>query len=632
MVSIPTGIRHPVSVRLCRGAGAALLLVGLAAAQEAAETPPSGEDPDLATLKRLPLEKLITAEDIRRAGTTNLPDTLRLATGLHVAQFNGHEWAISARGFNILTANKMQVVMDGRNLYTPLYSGVFWDVQHTFLPDIEQIEVIRGPGATLWGANAVNGVINFRTKSAKDTQGFLLQTGTGPIEHAFGGLRYGGRSGDTFYRFYFTGLDRESLTTEAFGTDAGESYRLAQAGFRIDSDISDTDVFTLQGDIYTGRFGQIPVGDVAADGNNIIARWTRQQSAQESMMLQAYWDRTHRQLPGVFSEQRNTFDLEWQQTFPLGRRQLITWGLNARISHDDLGNLGPFLAFLPDQETVHLYSGYLQDEIEVIPDILALTIGSKLEWNSFSGVEVQPSARFAWTPSDRQTIWGAVSRAVRTPSRIDQDFFFPNPAVAAPALQGSRTFHSERLIAYELGHRMQWSGTFTTDLALFYHDYSHLRSQEPLGAGAAPFTLANLYQGESYGAELNVKWQPASWWQIDAGYTLMDMNLRPMPGSRDPTFGRGEGNDPNHILVLRSWFDLPSDFEFDATLRYVDRLPAPYTPAYATVDLRLGWRPRDDFEISVVGRNLLDSTHPEYRGGVTREIGRSIYFMFTWNY
>ncbi|HYF36396.1 MAG TPA: TonB-dependent receptor [Prosthecobacter sp.] len=628
----------------------AMAVISVATAQEP-------HDSEVEKLKQLPIEQLIdieitsvsrrpepllkaasaidviTHEDIRRAGTTNIPDTLRLATGLHVAQVDGHTWAISARGFNTATANKMQVLLDGRNLYTPLFSGVFWDVQHTFLPDIEQIEVISGPGATLWGANAVNGVINIRSKSAKDTQGWLMQGGGGGFERGFGGIRYGGKSGNTYYRAYVTTLNRDNLTTEAFGLDARDEYSLTQGGFRIDSDLTDSDLLTLQGDLYSGRFGQFIGNDVEVRGGNLLGRWTHEVSATESYFLQAYYDRTHRFIPGLGQEVRNSFDLEWQHSFALTGRQNVIWGLNARVSEDDLGRFGTGLAFLPDHQTSYLFSGFIQDEIQVLPDFLVLTLGSKLEWNSFSGFEVQPSARFAWTPTEKQTVWGAVSRAVRTPTRIDQDLFIPNPAVVPPGiLQSSRTFDSEVLIAYELGYRNQWRPDFTTDLTLFYHDYDNVRSQEPLGAGPFPVTFANLMEGESYGGTIDVKWQPARWWQMNLGYTLMDMRLRAKPGSRDLTGGVSEGNDPNNILVFRSWFDLPANLEFDATFRYVDSLPSPATPAYSTVDLRLAWHPRKDVELAILGRNLLDESHPEFRTATSREVGRSIYFMFTWQY
>lgn len=638
-----------------------VVILGLGAAKAHAQRAPSTLRPtveekfDPLALKRLSLEDLleveimsvsrkpspllrapsaidvVTSEDIRRAGVTNLPDALRLATGLHVAQFDGHQWAISARGFSTVTANKMQVLMDGRNLYTPLYAGVFWDVQYAFMPDLEQIEVIRGPGATLWGANAVNGVINIRSKSAKDTQGWLMQGGGGNVEQAFGGVRYGGRFGNTWYRVYATTLNRDRLTQEQLGIDARDEYSITQAGFRTDTDLSPDDLLTLQGDAYTGRFGQLAGNKIEAGGANFLARWTRTLSAESNIMVQAYYDYIHRLIPGTYEEDRHNYDVELQHRFAWGRAQDIVWGLNFRASQDQIGNLGAALAFLPEHYTSFLVSGYIQDDIHVIPKLLTLTVGTKLEHNSFSGFEYQPSVRFAFTPTPTQTLWGAVSRSVRTPTRIDQDLYIGNPAAVPPGvLQGNRQFDSEVLWAYELGYRARPFQHVTTDLALFYHDYSQLRSQEPLGAGPNPVIFSNLYEGEGYGAELEVKWQPERWWRLEAGYTLMRLNLRPAAGSQDRTGGSGEGNDPNGILVARSLWDLPGNFEFDATFRHVGALPRPQTPAYSTLDLRLGWQATPNLDISLVGRNLLDGKHPEYRSnGVSREVGRSVYLMCT---
>lgn len=603
-----------------------------------------------ATLKRLPLEQLVdveitsvsrhpepllkaasaidvvTAEDIRRYGATTLPDALRLATGLHVAQFDGHNWAISSRGFNTVTSNKMQVMMDGRSLYTPLYAGIFWDVQHTFMPDIEQIEVIRGPGATLWGANAVTGVINIRSKSAMDTQGWMTQLGGGE-ERGFAGARYGGKIGDsTYYRIYATTFNRDNLTQELNGADARDDYGITQSGFRIDSDLTADDLLTVQGDVYTGRFGQLVGDKIEASGGNVIARWTHEISKEESFSLQFYYDRTNRLIPDSFEGLRDTFDLDFQHGFRWTPRQSVLWGLNIRSSSDRIKNLGPNLAFDPEQETLNVFSGFLQDEIDLMPDLLTVTLGSKFEYNTFSGLEYQPSARFALTPTEKQTVWGAVSRAVRTPSRIDQDVTLPG------RLETDRDFGSEVLIAYELGYRAKLRRNLTADVALYYHDHDNLRSQEPVGAAAFPTLFANKYEGETYGAELDVKWQPARWWQVDLGYTYMQMHLRPGPGSRDISGGASEGNDPNHILVARSSFDLPWNLEFDATLRYVDRLPQIRTPGYTTMDLRLAWLAREGLELAIVGRDLLDQSHPEVRGAVAREVGRSVYFMVTWNF
>lgn len=580
---------------------------------------------------------VITAEDIRRYGATNLPDTLRLATGLHVAQVTGSSWAISSRGFNTTTANKMQVLMDGRSLYTPLYAGTFWDVQHTFLPDIEQIEVIRGPGATLWGANAVNGVINIRSKHAKDTQGWMFQGGAGNVEQGFAGLRYGGKIGNnTFYRAYLTTLNRDSLSQEFTGRDLGDDYSLTKGGFRLDSALTDADNLTFQGDLYTGRSGQSGLADdIDVCGGNVMLRWTRQISADESVSIQTYYDHTHRMVPNVADETRETYDVELQHNFKLSRRQNIIWGLNLRASHDNIGDQGPGAAFTPLSETLYLYSGFLQDEIHLVPDKLTATLGSKFEHNSFSGFEYQPSLRIAFTPTENQTVWGSVSRAVRTPSRIDQDVLIPNPDFARPVLYNNRNFESELTLAYELGYRARLRRTLTTDVALFYNEHDNLRSQELKSLAPVMVQFENGIEGESYGAELDVKWQPLSWWQINLGYTLMQTHLRTGPGSNDPTEGSGERNDPNHIIVARSSLDLPGDLELDATFRHVDELTQTSlegTPAYSTVDLRLGWQARKDLEISLVGRNLLDQGQPEFRRNPTREVGRSVYLMVTWSF
>jgi iron complex outermembrane receptor protein len=570
---------------------------------------------------------VITADEIMRSGVTNFPDALRLVTEMQVAQIDGHTWAISARGFNISTANKMQVVMDGRSLYTPLYSGVFWDVQQTFLPDLQQIEVIRGPGATLWGANAVNGVINILTKSAKDTQGVLIFGGAGNEERDFVGVRYGGSIGqDTFYRAYVRQTNRDSLTLEG-GGDAGDETEMTQGGFRIDSTPNADDTLTLQGDIYRGRFGQLNMPDVEAEGGNVIGRWTRQLGNDSNLMLQAYFDHTHRLLADVFEEHRNTFDMEVQHRFLIGERHDVIWGANYRLSADDIGNLGPSLAFIPDSETVHLISAYVQDEFHLVPNTFSLTAGSKFEYNSFSGFEVQPSGRFAWKPAEGQVVWGAISRAVRTPTRIDQDLVAPNPSTGAPAiLVGNREFESEVLVAYELGYRIKPWNRASIDIAGFYNEYDNLRSIEPLGPGGSPpFVFKNNLEATSYGGALTGKWRIIDWWEVDGNVSVLQEDIHPEPGSASINGGASEGNDPNCSFVVRSSLDLPHHVQFDSILRYVGDLPNPPTPAYLTLDLRLAWSPYPNFEVAVVGRDLLDETHPEFRSSTTREVGRSVF-------
>ncbi len=584
---------------------------------------------------------VVTGEEMRRAGVTNIPDALRLAAGLHVAQVSGNTWAISSRGFNIAIANKMQVLMDGRNLYTPLFSGVFWDVQQTFLPDLQQIEVIRGPGATLWGANAVNGVINITTKSARETQGGLAWAGGGIGEAEFGGIRWGGKLGpETYYRVYFTQLDRDSLKLEWNGS-ARDGSSLSQGGFRLDSQLTADDLLTLQSDVYGGCFGQFTAADIDVNGGNVLGRWTRELGRDESFFVQTYYDRTFRDVPGLAAEERNTFDVEFQHRFSPAPRHDVIYGLNYRLSIDEIDNTSPELAFLPDHEESQLLSGYIQDEFALVPERLSLIAGTKLEYNTFSGVEVQPSGRFLWTPGGNQTIWGAISRAVRTPTRVDEDVVLPNPATGFPSfLRGSRSFAPEELIAYELGYRIRPSGVLSLEADIFFHDYSNLRSAEPDPDGTGVI-LRNGQKGESWGGTASATWRIASWWEAEGSVALIQTDVDRESGSQDFSGGTGEANDPNAIVMGRSSMDLPGRLELDAIIRYVDDLPAPATPDYLTVDARLGWWVTDRLEVALVGRNLLDDVHPEMRGGsmtsdrsllAAREVRRSLYGTIRWQF
>jgi iron complex outermembrane receptor protein len=613
--------------------------------------PPSGTSPS--ELKKLSLEELvdlqitsasrrperlsetaaavdvITAEDIERAGVTNIPDALRLGTEMDVAQVDGHTWAISARGFNGTISNKMQVLMDGRSLYTPLFSGVFWDVQQTFLPDLQQIEIIRGPGATLWGANAVNGVINIRTKSADETQGFLLYAGGGFEQPGFGGIRYGGKAGDdTYYRVYVMHQSTDGLPVLGDGSE--DDTHLTQGGFRIDSKFRSEDTLTLQGDFYAGNFDQLNSGDIKVDGQNVLGRWTHTLTTDSSFMLQAYWDRTHRFIPDTFQEDRNTFDIETQYQFRLGDHYLVAGG-NYRLSHDEIGNIGPGLAFLPATDTQHLVSGYIQDEWRIVPDTFFITAGSKFEWNSFSGFEIQPTGRFTWLPTKDQTIWGAVSRAVRTPTRIDQDLVAPNPAFGPPVLLPNRDFGSETLVAYELGYRIKPATYLSFDAAGYYNVYGNLRSVEPLPNGT--FNIQNKLQGESYGGSLAAKWQIADWWRVDGSVSLFHVDIRRTEGGMDINNGTSESNDPECSFVIHSAMDLPWHVRFDTFLRYVDDLPHPHTESYLTADARIAWSPVKNCEVAIVGRNLFDDRRPEFVTTTgTREVERTVYATFKWNF
>jgi iron complex outermembrane receptor protein len=347
-------------------------------------------------------------------------------------------------------------------------------------------------------------------------------------------------------------------------------------------------------------------------------------------MVQAYYDRTHRFIPDVFQEDRNTFDVELQHQLRWGEHYIV-YGGNYRFSHDEIGNLGPTLAFLPDNRSVHLVSGYLQDEWHIVPDKFFLTAGSKFEYNSFSGFEVQPTGRFTWLPAPNQTVWGAISRAVRSPTRIDQNLVAPNPAFATPFLLANPDFESETLLAYELGYRIKPAANLSFDLVGYYNDYNNLRSVEPLPGGK--LTIENKLEGQSYGAALAAKWQILNWWRLDGSVSLLQVDIDRAPGGHDVNNGAAEANDPGATFVIHSGMDLPWNLQFDSYLRYVDDLPNPHTPSYLTADVRLAWSPRKNLEVAIVGRNLFDEAHPEFRTTTTsQEVERSVFATFKWTY
>ncbi len=554
---------------------------------------------------------------------------MRLTNTLQVARSTQGSWGISARGFNATTADKLLVLIDGRSVYTPLFSGVFWDVQDVLLEDIERIEVIRGPGATLWGANAVNGVINIITKRAEDTQGGLAVAGGGTEEKVFGAARYGGTVGDRgHFRVYGKHSERDALVFVT-GEDARDPMHLSQGGFRTDWRTSEADSFTVQGDAYTGKLGAAIRDDTDLDGGNLLGRWSRRFSEQSALEVQVYWDRTHRRIPGLFEEHRDTVDLDVQQTLRPRERHEVIWGLGVRRTRDRVGN-SPSLAFLPARREQDLFSLFAQDEIALQGDRLYLTLGTKLEHNDSTGLEVQPNVRLAWTPNERRTVWGAVSRAVRTPTRLDEDLV--TFAAGRPVLTGSRDFESEKLLAYELGYRSHINPEVSLDVAAFYNFYDDLRSQEPQVGG--PIVLANKLSAEAWGVEVRANFQPLPWWRSYLGYVWFDKDLHFDPDSRDPTGGAGEGNDPANRAMVRTSFNLRGGVQLDGLLRWVDRLPSPPVPSYLALDLRVGWRPVRSLELSLVGQSLLEDSHAEFGPATPQreEVERSVYGKLTWSF
>jgi iron complex outermembrane receptor protein len=657
----------PSRLNLCLALGLSLLL----AAAGHAQTGPAAQS--VKDLKELSIEQLmdlevtsvskrpeklldapsaiqvITNDAIRRSGASSLPEALRLAGNLQVAQKGSHAWGISARGFNTDLANKLLVLVDGRAVYTPLYSGVFWDVQDYLLEDIDRIEVISGPGGSLWGANAVNGVINFTTKSARDTQGLYVEAGGGSHLRGFTGVRYGGSlKPNVHFRVYGKYFDRAG-GVYGDGSESPDSWRIAQGGFRLDAEGTTGEAFTLQGDAYSGTENSAD-GATKVGGGNILGRWSRVFSEDSDMSLQVYYDRTHLASPkpaalavgaGLLVDDLDTYDLDFQYHFRVGERHHVVWGLGYRFTQDRVQN-SPSVGFLPEHLDHHLFSGFVQDEVTLRPD-LHLTLGTKLEHNDYTQFEYEPSARLQLNLTPKQMLWAAISRAVRTPSRIDRDLIqrtgLPPPLPEA-LFGGGPDFISETVIAYESGYRTQVGSQATVAVALFYNDYDHIRSFTSTPPFGFPLITHNNVEGETYGVELTATYQVSGWWRLQGSYNLLKEHLRVKPGQVDFSNALNETADPEQQFTLRSAMDLPRGFELDASLRWVDTLrnnngPTPGTvPAYSELDVRIGWRPDPRVELSLVGQNLLHDRHPEYGfpGAGRQEVERSVYGKATWRF
>lgn len=575
--------------------------------------------------------QVITQKDIHNSGAKTVAEALRLVPNLQVAQVNSSQWAISSRGFNNVLANKLLVLIDGRTVYTPLYAGVFWDVQNLLLEDVDRIEVISGPGGTLWGANAVNGVINIITKSSADTKGLFAEGAIGTNLPGQGSLRYGGQlAKDLSYRVYGTGFKLPSAI-DTNKLKAGDEWSMIQGGLQLDWSPSTNNQITLQQNIYTGDPN--PDGgdtSIRARGTNILARWNHAISERADFQLQAYYDHTWRDFGNGFTEDLKTYDVDWHNRNALGRKHVLTYGLNFRLMDHKVTNLELF-AFLPGHKNLYRYSAFLQDEIMLLNDRLRLTIGSKIEHNNYTGFELQPNARIAWLPSKDQTVWAAVSRAVRTPSRTDRDFYlYLLPDL--PLISGDSSFHSEDMMAYELGWRAQPMKNLSLSVATFYNVYDNIRSAEP---GPPPFgipiTFGNGVKGKSYGIELSATYQLTGWWKLRGGYTFLKKDLSVKPGSSDLNEGSAESNDPRHQLVIQSSIDIRGGLELGTVIRYVDKLPDPYLRGYTGLDMHIGWRLGKHMELELVGQNLLDNHHIEFipESPAPRQIERGIYGRIT---
>jgi iron complex outermembrane receptor protein len=550
---------------------------------------------------------VVTGDDIRRSGARSLPDALRLATGVHVGQPSARSWAVSIRGMNVLAANKISVVMDGRSLFTPFFSGVQWDAQDTLLEDIDRIEVVRGPVGALWGAFAVNGFIQILTKPAWDTQGLLATAGAGTEDPGFFGLRYGGKlGGETYYRAYGRYFQTD-WTYRADGEHAQPATDFFQSGFRVDGRRSADTTLTLQGDHYTNQDLPLDRLQTEISGTNVLGRWRRTFAADSDVLVEGYFDRTYRLLPQQFEERRNTGSASAKYRRTRGRHSLLL-GSDALVSADTIGNIG--IALLePPKRTVTTFGLYAQDTVPVTSRG-ALVLGLRGEKSTFSGFEVAPAVRFAWNSNPRTTPWAAVSRAVRTPVRIDEDLVIRIGALTL--FEANDDFRTETILAYELGFRHRPADALTFLLSTFAYRYDHLRSTEPAGAAPTPLTFKNGLGARSYGGEATVMYQPLARLFLKGSYRYLDLEFSREPGSLDTTRGSAEGNDARHVAVVGAHASLPGSLELDAYLRHASALPNPAMEGYTTMDARIGWRATSALEISLSGRNLLDRQHPEF--------------------
>lgn len=605
---------------------------------------------------------VITQEDIRRSGMTTIPDLLRMVPGLDVARIDGTKWAVSARGFNHRFADKLLVLVDGRSVYSPETSGVYWEALDVPLEDIDRIEVIRGPGGTLWGANAVNGVINIITKQAKDTQGALVVAGGGSEYRPSGLFQYGGKLGQSgYYRTCADYLNSGGLLSTT-GQPAKDGQSLGYGCVRFDLQPSKRDSLTVTSDIYdmdlhertTNVSPLSPFSPPANtpgtfDGGDVVGRWNHLFSDRSDITLQLYWDRSVRD---VYDQgtRLDTYDLDFQHHFAWGDRQDIVWGLGARfIEFVTDSSLGNPVQFIPKDNSESLFNVFAQDQISIVNDRLALIVGTKLEHNTFSGFDAQPNIRLLWTPNQKQTLWSAVSRAVRTPAFNDEFILVNLAAVPNPGgipsiltLVGQPDVEPETLLAYEAGYRIEPASRFSLDIAAYYNVYHHLNSaemapgffdDEPEPHIEVPFVFGNLMHGRTYGTEVSANVKLTNEWKLSTSYSFLHMNL--INEFTGPSLVLDSaGNSPQHQFQVRSYANLPYNFEFDAAVYYVSALTAQSVPAYTRVDARIGWHPAEHFEFSLGGENLLDNSHIEFdstnESVVPTRVKRSIFGKLVW--
>ncbi len=603
---------------------------------------------------------VITSDDIRRSGVTSIPEALRMAPGIQVAKINTSSWTVTSRGFSGVFANKLLVMIDGRIVYSPLFSGVFWNAQDLLLEDVDRIEVIRGPGATLWGANAVNGIINIITKPANDTQGGLVTAGAGTEEKVFGSARYGGNIGDKAHFRIFAKYFERDEGEDALGINANDDWDSLRGGFRLDWKPSDSDTFAVHGDIYENDEG-ITVSDVSlfppyrafvadrvdSDGGSILSRWEHRFSNTSEMAIQVSYDHTRMDHP-ILKEIRDTIDFDFQHRFSLTEKNELTWGAAYRNTDDEITN--KLLSVFPASVRMERFSAFVQDRLTLVKDKAWLTLGTKLEKNEFTDLEFQPSGRLLVKPNDKHVLWASVSRAVRTMSRGERGFQYNtsvqppgsprNPSRIPLAIQvrGNEDLEPEEVIAYEIGYRIRAGENLYLDTTAYYNDYDKVLSDtalppemamQPVPHMVLPLNAGNDDEAEIYGFEVAADWQPLERWRLKGAYTWFKAD-------RKQDIRGLVGSSPRNQVSVRSSVDLFKNVEWDLWLRYVDELPELDVDDYVTLDARLAWSPTPSWELSVVGQNLLESSHlendPFSWPTVPTEVERGVYVKATWRF
>jgi len=663
------------ALRQLIAAGAPLLLATHAAfaQQPAAPAPPQTRDltqlslDELANLEvtsvaRRPVPRsetsaavhVVTREDIAYSGVTSLADTLRLAPGVQIAQVDSNKWAVGIRGFTSRLARAQLVLIDGRSVYNPLFAGTYWEAQDTLLEDVERVEVVRGPGGTLWGANAVNGVVNVITRSAQETKGGFATAGAGNEERGFVGARYGGRLGSNgAYRIYGKYFNRDG-GFHAEG-DEWDDWHMGQGGFRTDFELRSDGRLSVQGDLYSGKVGQrtsftayqppftrVVVEPVPLSGANLLSRWSRTRGGS-TLALTAYYDHSHRREPS-FRETRDTFDLDVLHAVPLGARHQLTWALGGRASIGDSSGVET-VAFVPPRRTDKLATAFVQDEVSLAGRALRLTVGTKLEHNDYSGFEWQPSVRLLWMMAARHTAWAAFTRAVRTPSRVEHDLALTGAASAtAPVffrVLGDKGFESEQVFAFEAGYRAQPGDRVLFDVAAFHNRYQDLLSIEAgrpfveAGRQILPLVIGNGLEGRASGVEAAADLRVTRRLSFHLIYAYLSLDVDPKPGSTDTTTAAStEGSSPRHRASCRSVLNLPGRVDLSAGLRWVEELKSQAVPSYTELDTRLAWRASSHLELAAVGRNLLRPHHLEFGGASLSpvEVERSVYGQLLWRW